>query len=80
MTRPGKIAGVLALLAALIGSPVMAEDSDTLRMEQRIKELEATVRELRDTLKSREVDSRLTKQEIDILFAASPAWSVRSGK
>ena len=59
MTRPGKTAGVLALLAALlIGSPAFARDSDDTRT------LAEQVRELREDLANlkRSYDSDLRAQ------------------
>jgi hypothetical protein len=70
MTRPGKTAGVLALLAALlIGSPVSAQNSDTYRN----RDLRDQVRELREELanlrRSYEDDIKMSNHELRRLSA-----------
>ena len=67
MTRPGKMAGVLGLLAALlVGAPASADSSDIYK-----KDLQEQVRELREELASlrraRDLDSRMANTEMKLM-------------
>jgi hypothetical protein len=71
MTRTGKTAGVLALLAALlIGSPVSAGDSDTPLKDQ-VRDLRAEIaklrREIANLRRLHEIDSQASNRELELL-------------